>query len=86
LSDKQRTSIRIKLQHVKLIVIDKISMVSSKLLLNIHKRLCEIFGVVNEKLFAGKSILACGDLYQLPPVMARPVFDTEGLLISVLNL
>jgi len=61
-------------------------MVSSKLLLNIHKRLCEIFGVVNEKLFAGKSILACGDLYQLPPVMARPVFDTEGLLISVLNL
>ena len=86
LSDKQRTSIRNKLQYVKLIIIDEISMVSSKLLLNIHKRLCEIFGVFDEKPFGGKSIVACGDLYQLPPVMARPVFDTEGILISVLNL
>jgi len=86
LSDKQRTLLRNKLQHVKLIIIDEISMVSSKLLLNIHKRLCEIFSVVDEKPFAGKSILVCGDLYQLPPLMARPVFDTEGLLIRVLNL
>jgi len=86
LTDKQRTSIRNKLQHVHMIIIDEISMVSSKLLLNVHKRLCEIFGVANELPFAGKSILVCGDLYQLPPVMAKPVFDTEGLMISVYKL
>lgn len=86
LTDKQRTSVRNKLQYVEMIIIDEISMVSSTLLLNIHKRLCEIFGVVDEKPFAGKSILVCGDLYQLPPVMAKSVFDTDGLMISVFKL
>ena len=28
----------------------------------------------------------CGDLYQLPPVMAKPVFSTEGSLINVFKL
>lgn len=45
LSDKQRTGIRNKLQHVQLFIIDEVSMVSSKLLLHIHQRFCEIFGV-----------------------------------------
>ena len=40
--------------------------------------------------FGGKSGLVCGDLYQLPPVQAKPVFmfnetkTTEGFLM--LNL
>ena len=83
LTDKQRTLLRNKLIHVQL---DEISMVSSKLLLDIHKRLNEIFGVANERPFAGKSIVVCGDLYQLPPVMAKPVFSTEGSLINVFKL
>ena len=86
LSDKQRSSIRNKLMHVKFIIIDEISMVSPKLLLNIHRRLCEIFGTIEETPFAGKSILVCGDLYQLPPVLARPVFSTEGTFINAFNL
>ena len=86
LTDKQRTLLRNKLMHVQLIIIDEISMVSSKLLLDIHKRLNEIFAVTDDRPFAGKSIIVCGDLYQLPPVMAKPVFSTEGLLINVFKL
>ena len=86
LSDKLRTQLRNKLLHVSLIIIDEISMVSSKLLFQIHQRLCEIFGTSDQVPFAGKSILVCGDLYQLPPVMAHPVFSTDGFLISMFKL
>ena len=86
MTDKQRTLLRNKLLNVQLVIIDEISMVSSILLLNIHKRLNEIFGITDERPFAGKSIIVCGDLYQLPPVMAKPVFSTEGSLINVFKL
>lgn len=86
MSDKQRTFVRNKLMHVKFIIIDEISMVSPKLLLNVHRRLCEIFGVIEETPFAGKSILVCGDLYQLPPVLAKPIFSTEGNVFDSFKL
>ncbi|XP_066921397.1 uncharacterized protein [Clytia hemisphaerica] len=57
MADKQRTAIRNKLHHVKLIIIDEISMISSQQLLNIHTRLCEIFGVNDNTPFAGKTEL-----------------------------
>ena len=39
-----------------------------------HQRLIEIFKV--QLPFAGKSVLVCGDFYQLPPVRASPVFHS----------
>ena len=86
MSDRQRTTIRNKLLFVQFIIIDEISMVSSSLLLNIHRRLCEIFGVVDERPFAGKGILVCGDFYQLPPVLAKPAFSIDGSMISAFKL
>ena len=61
-------------------------MVSSKLLLQIHQRLCEIFGVSDQVPFAGKSVIATGDLFQLFPVMAKPVFSNDGFLINLFKL
>lgn len=50
-------------------------MVGSDMLLTIHKRLNEIKGNhSNNVLFGNVSILAVGDLYQLPPVMQSPIF------------
>ena len=75
LSDKRRSSLRAKLSEVKVIIIDEISMVSNKLLLYIHQRLSEIFGSTNDAPFAGISIIACGDFYQLPrPIQQRCVY------------
>ena len=50
-------------------------MVANTTLLNIHQRLKEIFATPNFKLFAGISIVAVGDLYQLPPIRKKPIFE-----------
>ena len=49
-------------------------MVSNDLLLHIHFRLTEIFASKGNFPFAGITVFAVGDLLQLPPVRARPVY------------
>ena len=49
-------------------------MISNNRLYHIHKRLCEIFGVSLDKLFAGLLVIAIGDFYQLPPIRQSSVF------------
>ena len=44
--------------------------------LEIHKRLQQIKGVSDVIVFGGVSILAVGDLYQLPPVGQAPLFSS----------
>ena len=74
LNDKRRSTLRQQLSELRVMIIDEISMVSNNLLLHIHQRLTEIFGTSQEIPFAGISILAFGDFYQLPPINARPIF------------
>ena len=65
-----------------LVIINEISMDSSKLFYQIHKRLNEIFGSTQDVPLRGKYVLVCGDLSQLPAVHAKPVFtfsDTETI-------
>ena len=73
ISDKIKSFITEHLSNVKLIVIDEISMVSNVMLLHIHNWLTHIFGTPNTLPFAGLSVHAISDLYQLPPKM-RPMF------------
>lgn len=56
LSNKRRSLLR--LEKLKVIIIDEISMVSNKLLLHMHQRLLDIFGYANnyDKPFAGLTI------------------------------
>ena len=74
LNDKWHSTLRQQLSELRVMIIDEISMVSNNLLLHIHQRLTEIFGTSQEIPFAGISILAFGDFYQLPPINARPIF------------
>ena len=48
-------------------------MVSNNLLFYVHLRLNEIFGTVNDKPFAGISVITVGDFFQLPLVGGKPV-------------
>ena len=75
MSDQKKTQMRLTLSELKLIIIDEISMVSNITLLHIHQRLKDIFGSSSSKLFGGISIIAVGDLYQLPPIRRKPVFE-----------
>lgn len=87
LSDKMRCSLRNKLDEVCVLIIDEISMVSNLQLFYIHLRLVEIFGCQTGVPFAGVSVIACGDLYQLPPVRKRSVYadyDNEWLNLEPL--
>ena len=74
LSDKMRSSLRNKLRELRALIIDEISMVSNLQLLYIHLRLVEIFGCSDNIPFAGITVVACGDLLQLPPVQQRAVY------------
>ena len=68
-------SLRQKLSSVEIILIDEISMVSSKLMQEINLHLCEIF--FSDKPFGEKSVIACGDLFQLPPVRGKTVYNCD---------
>ena len=76
LSHDQLNTLRSKLSKLMLVIIDEVSMVGCNMLLEIHKRLQQIKGVLPDVMFGGVSILAVGDLYQLPPVGQPALFDT----------
>lgn len=65
-------NLRQQLLHVKLIIVDEISMVGSTMFSRIDTRLRQITGVNDN--FGGVSIITVGDFLQLSPVKDCPVF------------
>ena len=65
--------LRNKLTEVRLIIIDKISMVSSEIFYQVNQRLNEIFGYSGNEPFAGHPVIVCGDFFLLKglPVYSR---------------
>ena len=57
MSDEKRTQMRLSLCELKLIVIDKISMVGNTSLLHIHQRQKKIFDTNTSQLFPEKVLL-----------------------------
>ena len=47
---------------------------SGKLLYQIHQHLKEVFSPLKDMLFGGKSVLVCGNLYQLTPIEVKTLF------------
>ena len=76
LSHDRLNTLRAKLSRLMFVIIDEVSMVGSNMLLEIHKRLQQVKGVQADNVFGGVSILAVGDLYQLPPVGQAPLFSS----------
>jgi hypothetical protein len=68
LSEETLNTLRIKYQHLQLVIIDEISMVGVTQLSYVHGRLHQIKGTSNSSYFGNVSILAVGDFYQLPPI------------------
>ncbi|XP_061193261.1 uncharacterized protein LOC133201474 [Saccostrea echinata] len=79
LGENVLNSLRAKYEHLKLLIIDEISMVDHKLLTYIHGRLSQI--KQSKKVFGNIAILAVGDFYQLPPVKASPLYKIKDSII-----
>lgn len=84
LSSDIANSIREKLFHLKLPIIDEISMVGSTLLSRVETRLRQILR--KNELFGGIPVIVVGDLHQLPPVMDSPIYRfVKNQLSSIMD-
>ena len=72
LSADELNTFRIKYRHLKVVIIDEISMVGTQLLSFIDTRLQQLTGT--KRTFGGLSIIAVGDFYQLKPVGDSMIF------------
>ena len=75
LSEQHRAALGNKLSEVRLIIIDKISVVSTVLVFQVNQRLIEIFIYSGKEPFAGLPVTVCGDIYQLPSIKGSPVYS-----------
>ncbi|HAO14922.1 MAG TPA: hypothetical protein DDE71_05115, partial [Tenacibaculum sp.] len=83
LKDSELQRLRNKYKFLKVAIIDEISMINNKVLAMLDKRLQLLFE--NDSDFGGISILAVGDLLQLPPVCPPDIFaDPTGTTYSTL--
>jgi len=72
LSNDVANTIRSQLVHLKLLIIDEISMVGTKIFHYVNQRLIQITG--QNLPFGGVNVIVVGDLHQLPPVGDQKVF------------
>lgn len=86
LDAQQLDTRRVKFQNLKIIFIDKISMVGNKMFDFVNLRLQEIF--TRNIPFGGVSIIAIGDLFQLEPVFDGWIFESlvDGYAPLAVNL
>lgn len=61
------------MRNIQCVIIDEISMCGSHVFQSVNSRLQAMTGVY-DKNFGGLDLFACGDLKQLPPVNATPVY------------
>ena len=76
LGSEKVNTLHSKLSKLVLLIIDEVSMVGADMLFEVHRRLQQIKGVSSDVMFGGVSVLAVGDLYQLPPVAQSVLFST----------
>ena len=77
--------LRYQLGHLKILIIDEISMVGKQLFSCVEERLCQINGT-KTKPFGGVSIIAVGDFQQLPPVRSgKPLCLSDSYSIDLWN-
>lgn len=85
LSLHQLNQYRIIFKYVRVVIIDEISMCSAEILHQINHRLQSITGN-NDKPFGGLDIFLIGDLRQLPPVLATPIYKQAKNIMTGMSL
>ena len=76
LTDDLLNTLRVQLENLLVLIIDEVSMVSPQLLYKLHMRLQDIMRLQHsDSLFGNITIIAVGDLYQLPPTAGSKIFN-----------
>ena len=72
-------TLQLHLEQLMVVIIDEISMIGAETLYKIHMRLQEIKGLsYSNTHFGDVTMIAVGDLYQLPPLKDKKIYDTPG--------
>jgi hypothetical protein len=74
MTDKQAANSRRLFKHVKMLIIDEVSMLSLKMIDQVNKRLQLI--MQKKVAFGGVHVVLFGDFYQIPPVNGAPVWQS----------
>ncbi|CAF0812519.1 unnamed protein product [Brachionus calyciflorus] len=82
-SNEMLNIMRKKFKHLKLLIIDEVSMIGWDLFRRLNIRLQEIMG--NKEYFGGVSMIVVGDFNQLPPVMDSMIFERKGQALTQNN-
>ena len=83
LSSEIAASLRNNFIHLKLIILDEVSMVGKRLLAQLNTRLKQIMG--NNKDFGGLPVIIVGDIKQLSPVRDSALFSSKNLTLQNLG-
>ena len=70
---EKRSKMQLKLEHMLLSITDEISMVGFKQFQSMNQTMCVLKGTTDSN-WGDISVLAVGDLYQLPPVVQCPIY------------
>lgn len=77
LKGQELLNLQSKYKHLKVLIVDEISMIGKKTFDDLNKFLRQI--KINNEDFGGVSILIIGDFFQLPPVKMSPIFANPTL-------
>jgi len=83
LDHESLNTLRTQIGHIKLWLIDEISMVGHRLFSFVNQRLQEVSN--SNQPFGGASVIAFGDFFQLPPVMDGFIFTDLSHTVSIVN-
>ena len=73
------STLQTHLEQLMVVIIDEISVIGAQTLYKIHMYLQEIKGLhYSNTWFGNVTIIAVGDLYQLPPLKDKKIYDTPG--------
>lgn len=75
-SPRKKNEIETKLKKTKIVLLDGINYVDSKVFINIEQKLRA--NLDSQKPFGGASLVVFGDLYQIPPVNSVPIYQDSN--------
>lgn len=87
LAEESINTLRARLQDLQLLIIDEVSMVSTRLLNTIHCRLQQIKKPSKPNSYFGNvSVLAVGDFHQIPPISGKSLISINNSLTDLWSL